>query len=147
MLRNECNLFLRHDFKIIVIVPYKTTNALGCNSVMWHSIVSLWYTMICWSSIFDTVAVDVVATPFRESTAMKLPSLPIHYSDVIMGVVASQITSLTMVYSTVYSGTDRRKHQSSTSLGFVRGIHRWPVNSPHKGPVRRKMFPFNGAIM
>ena len=48
--------------------------------------------------------------------------------------MASQITSLTSVYSTVYSGTDQRKHQSSASLAFLRGIHRWPANSPHKGP-------------
>ena len=57
-----------------------------------------------------------------------------------MGVIASQITSLTIVYAIVYSGTDKRKHQSSASLVFVRGIHRGPVNSPHKGPVTRKMF-------
>ena len=66
-----------------------------------------------------------------------------HYSDFIMGMLASQITSLTIVYSTVYSSVDQRKHQSSTSLAFVREIHRWPVNSPHKWPVTRKMFPFN----
>ena len=70
-----------------------------------------------------------------------------HYNDVIMSTIASQITSLTIVYSTVYSGADQRKHQSSASLAFVRGIHRWPVNSPHKGPVTRKMFPFDDVIM
>ena len=50
--------------------------------------------------------------------------------------------------SIVYSGVDQRKHQSSTSLAFVRGIHRdrW-INSPHKGPVTRKMFPFDDVIM
>ena len=64
-----------------------------------------------------------------------------------MGTIASQITSLTVVYSIVYSGADQRKHQSSASLAFVRGIHRWPVNSPHKGPVTRKMFPFDDVIM
>ena len=58
-----------------------------------------------------------------------------------------QITSLTVVYSTVYSGADQRKHQRSTSLAFVRGIHRWPVNSPHKWPNTRKMFPFDDVIM
>ena len=47
-----------------------------------------------------------------------------------MGAIASQITSLTIVYSTAYSGADQRKHQSSVSLAFVRGIHRSPV-SPH----------------
>ena len=61
--------------------------------------------------------------------------------------MASQITSLTIVFSTVYSGADQIKHQSSVSLAFVRGIHRWPVNSPHKEPVTRKMFPFDDVIM
>ena len=70
-----------------------------------------------------------------------------HYRDVIMGAIASQITSLTIVYSIVYSDADQRKHQSSASLTFVRGIHRGPVNSPHKWPVTRKMFPFDDVIM
>ena len=70
-----------------------------------------------------------------------------NYHDVIMGAMASQITSLTIVYSTVYSSADRRKYKSSTSLAIVRGLHRWPVNSPHKGPATRKMFPFDDVIM
>ena len=61
-----------------------------------------------------------------------------HYNDVIMSLIASQITSLTIVYSTVYSGADQSKHQSSASLAFVWGIHRGPVNSPRKWPVTRK---------
>ena len=63
-----------------------------------------------------------------------------------MGTMASQITRLTIVYSTVYSGADQRKHQSYASLAFVRGIHRWPVNSPHKWPVTRKTLPFDADI-
>ena len=66
-----------------------------------------------------------------------------NYGDVIMSVITSQINSLAIVYSTVYSAADQRKHQSSTSLAFVRGIHRGPVNSPHKWPVTRNMFPFD----
>ena len=58
-----------------------------------------------------------------------------HYNDVIVSRLASQITSLMIVYSTVYSGADQRKHQSSASLAFLRGIYRWPVNFLHKGPV------------
>ena len=64
-----------------------------------------------------------------------------------MGMMASQITSLTIINSTIYLGADQGKHQSSASLAFVRRIHRWPVNSPHKGPVTWKMFPFEHAIM
>ena len=63
-----------------------------------------------------------------------------------MGSVASQITSLTIVYSIVFLDADQRKHQSSASLAFV-GIPRGPVNSPHKWPVTRKMFPFDDVIM
>ena len=73
-------------------------------------------------------------------------SLMQHYSDVIMSRMASQITSLTIVYSTIYSGADQRKHQSSASPAFVRGVHRWLVNSPHKWPVTQNMFPFDDVI-
>ena len=64
-----------------------------------------------------------------------------------MGAMASQITSFVIVYSKVYLDADQRKHQSSVSLAFVRGLHRWPVNSPHKWTVTRKMFPFDDVIM
>ena len=73
--------------------------------------------------------------------------LRVHYSGVIMGGMASQITSVTIVYSTVNSGVDQRKHQSSASLDFVWRIHRAPVISPHKWPVTRKMFPFDDVII
>ena len=64
-----------------------------------------------------------------------------------MGAMASQITSITIVYSTIYPGADQRKYQNTASLTFVQGIHRRPVNSPHKWPVTRKMFPFDDVIM
>ena len=63
----------------------------------------------------------------------------LHYSDVTMTPISSQITSASFVYSTVCSGAVQRKHQSSASLA--------PVNSPHKVPVTRKMFPFDDVIM
>ena len=64
-----------------------------------------------------------------------------------MDAIASQITSLTIVYSIVYSDADQTKHERTASLAFVRRIHRGPVNSPHKWPVTRKMFPFDDVIM
>ena len=76
-----------------------------------------------------------------------LPHSLQHYRDIIMSAMASQITSLTIVYSTVYSGADQRKYQSSASLAFVQGIPRWTGNSPHKWSVTRKMFPFDDVIM
>ena len=69
------------------------------------------------------------------------------YGDVLMDAIASQITSLTIVYSIVYSDADQRKHQSFASLAFVRGTHRRLVNSTHKWPVTRKKFPFDDVIM
>ena len=70
-----------------------------------------------------------------------------HYNNVIVSTIASQLTSLTIVYSAVYSDADQRRHQSSASLAFGRGIHRGPVNSPHKWPITLKMFPFDDVIM
>ena len=70
-----------------------------------------------------------------------------HYSDVIMSAIASPITGVSIVHWIVCSGADERRHQSSASLAFVWGIHRGPVNSPHKWPVTRKMFPFDNVIM
>ena len=57
------------------------------------------------------------------SSCIMAMSIRYHHNDVIMSLIASQITSLTIVYSTVYSDTDERKHQSFASLAFVRGIH------------------------
>ena len=67
--------------------------------------------------------------------------------DGIMGAMASQITGVTIVYSTVCRGADQRKHQSSASLAFVRGLHRPPVNFPHLRQVSRKLFTFDDVIM
>ena len=71
----------------------------------------------------------------------------LHYSDVIMSTIESQITGVQIVCSIVCSGADQRRHQHSASLAFVRGIHRWPVDSAHKGPVTRKILPFDDVIM
>ena len=84
---------------------------------------------------------------FEEIFFRVLASTKLHYNDVIKGAITSQITSPTIVYLTVCSDEDQRKYQSSASLAFLRGIHRWLVNSPHKWPVTRKMFPFDDVIM
>ena len=73
-------------------------------------------------------------------------SCRLHCNYVIMNAMASQITSFTIVYPSVYLGTDQRKHQSSASLAFVREFtgDRW---FPHKRQVKRKIFPFGDVIM
>ena len=91
-----------------------------------------------------------IKSKFNRDWHHMLPELlgpMIHYYDVIMGTIASQITSLTIVYSEVYSGADQRKPQSTASLTFVWRIHRWLVNSLHKWPVTWKMVPFDYVIM
>ena len=94
--------------------------------------------------LYSTIFSMVVSLTLGNHT---IGPVPLHYSDVIMTTMASQITSHAIVYFAVYSGVDQRKHQNSMSLLFVWGIHRSPVNSPHKGPVTRKMFPFDDVIM
>ena len=63
-----------------------------------------------------------------------------HYDDFIMTTMAAQITSLTVVYSTVYSDANQRKHQSSASLAFVWGIHRDRWIPRTKGQLRGQCF-------
>ena len=82
----------------------------------------------------------------EHSTALGLLQYK-QYNDVMMSVMASQITGVSIVWSSVGSGADQKKHQSSASLAFVRGIHGWSVNCPHKRPITREMFPFDDAIM
>ena len=92
------------------------------------------------------VLIHQYQTPPRYSRA-KIKLCAQHYDDVIMSAMVSQITEVSMVCPTVCSGADQWKHKSSASVAFVRGIHQWPVNCPHKGPVTRKMFPFDDVTM
>ena len=71
----------------------------------------------------------------------------VHYNNIIMSAIAFKITGVMSVYSAVRFGADQRKFQISVSLAFARGIHRRPVNSHHKGPVTRRMFPFVDVII
>ena len=71
----------------------------------------------------------------------------LNYNDVTMGAIASQITSLTIVHSIFFSDADRRKHQRSASLAFMRGFHRSPVHFPQNWPITRKRFSFDDVIM
>ena len=94
-----------------------------------------------------TVPLNIIKGTHSLPVGVLLTKSHQHYNDVIINVMASQTTSLTIVYSTVCSGADQRKHQSSASLAFVRGIHRWTVSSLHTGPVTWKMFPFDDVII
>ena len=83
-----------------------------------------------------------------KSLVKTLRCLRVHYNDVMMSAMASHIICVSSVCSTVCSGADQGKHQSrSTSLAFVREIHWWPVDSPHKGPVSWEIFPFDDVVM
>ena len=82
--------------------------------------------LILWKSLIqaDSVAITMDIEAEACIWGLGLTRCLKHYNDVIMATMTSQITSLTIVYSTVYSGADRRKHQSSVSLAFVQRIHR-----------------------
>ena len=113
----------------------------------YHGILCIWWKLHRCTNPVHIWATNSDITMPKNFLAPSRHSANHHYNDIIMGMMASQITSLMIVYSTIYSGTDQREHQSSMSLAFVRGIHRWPVNSLHKGPVTQKMFPFVDIIM
>ena len=127
--------------------------------IVWCNILSTTYACLTNGDIESTILNHICPMVFKymNNYVMKLNMIkfarcnPIsvisHYSDVIFSAMASKITGVSIVYSTVYSGAHQRKHQSWASLAFVRGIHRWPVYSPHKEPVTRKMFPFDCAII
>ena len=70
-----------------------------------------------------------------------------YYSDIIMSAMASQITGVSVVYSTVCSGAHKKHIKALRHWPLWVEINRWPVNSPHKGPVTRKFFPFDGVVM
>ena len=69
----------------------------------------------------------------------------LHYRDLIMSAMASQIIGVTIVYPTNCSRAYQRNTKSA-SVAFVRGIHRSPVKSLHKSPATRNIFPFDDAI-
>ena len=97
--------------------------------------------------VYRSIKIMVLQLHLQHITSLPAHESWGHYNDIIMSVMASQITGISIVYSAVCSGIDQRKLQSSASLAFVRGIHWWPVNSPHKVPVMREMIPFDDVIM
>ena len=88
---------------------------------------------------------DHFTTKHRSPNRRQVASL--HYSDVIMGAMASKITSLTIVHSTVYSGADQRNIKALRHWPLCEGFTGDRVNSPYKWPVTRKTFPFDDVIM
>ena len=86
------------------------------------------YTCICDYKFEIFFKVTVGSSPDVEAPH----SSSIHFNNVTMSAMVSQHTGVSIVYSTVRPGVDQRTHQSSALLAFVRGIHRWPVNSPQK---------------
>ena len=110
------------------------------NSHIWKC--GLWMLIECLLNAYwnGTQPRMVHCTPVFNITVLSIAAAEYHYDDIIMGVIASQITSLTIVYSTVYSDADRRKHQSSAALAFVWGIHRDRWIPRTKGQLRGKCF-------
>ena len=84
---------------------------------------------------------------WRHNVLARSIVVPYTSYNIMTSAMASQITGISIVCSTVGSVADQRQRQSSASLAFVGEIHRWPVNSPHRRQVTRKMFPFVDVIM
>ena len=110
--------------------------------------VCLMYNKLIFASLKAGFQVPLPSSQCREWIEHgNIVTYTLHYRDVMMSTIASQINGVLIVNSTVCSGADQREHQSSSSLAFVKEIHRWLAKSPHKGPVTRKMFPFYGVII
>ena len=137
-----CTFFCKICRKVLWYRCYRVSNLLCCTwSGKIHSYRQYHNGML---NIYTAHDINMCRRQSNRDISNRCVSGGVHY---IMSKMAPQITSLAIVYSTVLSATDQRKHQSTASLAFVRGIHRWPVNSPHKGPVTLKMFPFDDVIM
>ena len=98
--------------------------------------------ILSWYTAYS-LAVIVMESPLLRKPFPRFTLLITHYSDVIMGAIVSQMTGVAIVYSAVCSGVNKKNIKAA----FVRGTHRWPVNSPHIKLVTRKMFPFDDVIM
>ena len=134
---------------IYICGAYINSNNIGVRKFTLSAMMPIYSPSICYFTN-GSIQINIIikgAKTISPAVTILVNLKNMHYTDVIMGAMASQITSLTIIYSIRYSGADQRKHQSSASLAFVWGIHRGPVNSPHKGPVTRKMFPFDDVIM
>ena len=114
-----------------------------CNAELWYFIFA-----ISLNKLLNKVVWCRFQTPWRSCITVMLLLLVIDYrcqiwsfliTNVITSAMVTQITGISIVCSTVCSGVGQRKVQSSASLIFVRGIHWWPVDSPHKEPVTWKL--------
>ena len=137
----------RQGIKLIVSLWNSAfSSAVMLSTIFWA--VGKRKTQIMWFRHFAKSSVKTTYHAMSWDPASGCTGLALtHYTDVTMSVMASQITNVWIVCSTVCSGEDQRNHQSLASLAFVRGIHRWPVNFPHKGLVTRKMFAFDDIII
>ena len=120
------------DISLSSSVPRYYLHRWWCGLIesLGRSVSDIWNTIFMQEDWFQNV-VDKIATVLSRCGQVEI----YHCSDVIMSAMVSQITGISIVFSTVYSGADLRKHRSLTSLAFVRWIRRWPVNSPHEGLV------------
>ena len=106
-----------------------------------HGMQLLTHALTLLNSYFPGLMAAISQTTFSNAFFM---NGNFHYNHVIMSAMASQITSITIVYSTVYS---MRKSKEISKPRVTGLCDRWLVNSPHKGPITRKMFPFDDVIM
>ena len=125
-LRPNHKIFLTRDQQCTLFRPNKNINLLDL-------ILESRKILFCWP-----IQSNNVSDPGDPAETADI--LSSHYGDVIMGEIASQITSLAIVYPTVYSDADQRKHQSFASLAFVRGIHRERWIPRTNGQLRGKCF-------
>ena len=141
---------------VVITIAHRDWNHSSCNELINLYIIRpvMWNVVTCTISwvIRNCVGFNHVPNYYKHNVLLNphnhynhIVSFRSHY--VIMNAMASQITGVSIVCSTVCSGADQKEHQSSVSMAVVMGIHQWQVDTPHKRPVTRKMFPFDDVIM
>ena len=128
-------LFCRHSYQRFVALTARLLLSSQCC-----------YLVMCCDYIFIAIH-DFPFQLYNDEFSFYTSRGILVYITVIISAMASQITCVPIIYLTIYSGANQRKHQSSASLAFVGENDRWPANSPHKGPVTRKMFLFDDVII
>ena len=150
--KGETHVISQEKFSDFLPFAYKIYTPIG--QWRWkrctHSIIAFRYRKMSGKhsapDIYTSLYLKKVCLRWQMVIFVRQFSCTTPYSNVVMSAMASQITGVSIVLATLCSGADQRKHQTSASLVFVREFT-GDVNSPHKGPVTRKMFPFDDVIM
>ena len=131
----------------ILRIAFFSTSSDRCTSIIYRTLSSGERSRIFFRLPINRRLCPTLLSLYTHRYIMEAPIAMVNYNGVIMSIWRLKSPALPLFTQPFIQGKDQGKHQSSASLAFLRGIHRSPMNSPHKGPVTQKMFPFDDIIM